>query len=130
MSKRWQWVLVALYTVVLGYVLWKQPASVVNLVVGVVLLGQGAWYVWRGSHRSRTQVRSIAWPSWMLVAAGVLYVLLGMYMAWRHPHPTAVEAERWCGRIWGPGQRRPDECGVDALRPMPIGPPQQPQHMP
>lgn len=124
MSKRWQWALLSLYLVVLMVLSWYRMGNLVYFVTGAALAGQGIWYLWR-HHRqqNRQEVPSIGWFGWGNLALGVAFTGLALFSLTEMRQPVAAKVETWCGRVWGPNQRRPDECGADALRPMPLGRP-------
>ena len=131
MSKRWQWTLLLIYGAAVAVLFWQRAFISMQLLIGAVFIGQGSWALWR--HYMRREIDSparVGWAGWGNLAVGTLSVGLTL-SSWTAEQHIATEPKIWCGgREWRGYGRPPDECGLDALRPMPLGQAGGPQGRP
>ncbi len=128
MSRWRQQSLLLIYVATLAVLVWQRAYNAAQLLGGTVLIGQGAWALWR--HSTRREVagtKRVVWGGWINLACGIMFVGLALGHL-DNQQQVATEPKIMCGgKEWRGSGRPPDECGLDALRPMPLGQPARDQ---
>lgn len=124
MSKRWQWVLLLLYAATIAVLAWKSDYISMQLLVGAVFTVQGLWTLWQHYVLKRVpqSAAKVGWTGWTNVVLGSTIVCLALY-GQTVERGSLTQAEIRCRKTWPSNMRPPDECGVEALRPMQLGQP-------
>lgn len=124
MGKWRQQPLLLIYIAVLAVLVWQRAFTATYLLIGTVLIGQGSWVLWRHyTRREVGSVKKVVWGGWNNFACGIMFVSLTLATFDDKQH-VSDKPKIMCGsKEWRGSGRPPDECGLDALRPMPLGQP-------
>jgi len=129
MGKWRQQPLLLIYVAILAVLAWQHAFTAMHLLIGTVLIGQGAWVLWRHyTRREVGSVKKVVWGEWNNLACGVMFIGLALAHI-NSQQQIADEPKIMCGgKEWRGSGRPPDECSLDALRPMPLGQPARDTH--